>query len=67
MLAALASLARRREPRGDRLGATLPFRHDPHVDLRPLGRRVRLEFQFGLQCVGFSLILIALLMTMRWR
>lgn len=30
--------------------AALPFRHDPHVDLRRLGRRVRLEFQFGLQC-----------------
>jgi integrase len=30
--------------------AALPFRHDPRVDLRGLGRRVRLEFQFGLQC-----------------
>jgi integrase len=28
----------------------LPFRHDPTVDLRHLERRVRLEFQFGLQC-----------------
>lgn len=30
--------------------AALPFRHDPRVDLRSLERRVRLEFQFGLQC-----------------
>jgi integrase len=30
--------------------AALPFRHDPYVDLGRLERRVRLEFQFGLQC-----------------
>jgi integrase len=30
--------------------AALPFRHDPRVDLGRLERRLRLEFQFGLQC-----------------
>jgi integrase len=30
--------------------AALPLRHDPRVDLRRLERRLRLEFQFGLQC-----------------
>ncbi len=30
--------------------AALPLRHDPYLDLGRLERRVRLEFQFGLQC-----------------